>query len=79
MVATRQHDLYALFAFALRENDWGLADSIASWLLDRDRNPDRLEAIIEHASRRPGAPVSLDALGYWATIADELHTVDDFE
>ncbi len=79
MVATRQHDLYALFAFTLRENDWGLADSIASWLLDRDRDPVRLEAIVERASRRPEAPVSLDALGHWAAIAHELHVADEFD
>jgi len=79
MVATKQHDLYALFAFALRENDWGLADAIASWLLDLDRDPVRLEAIVDRASRRPGTPVTLGELEHWATIAGELDQRDEFD
>jgi len=78
MIATKKHDLYALFAFALRENDWGLADAIASWLLDLDRDPVRLEAIVDRASRRPGAPVTLGELEHWATLAGELDQRDEF-
>ena len=78
MVATKKHDLYALFAFALRENDWGLADAIASWLLDLDRDPVRLEAIVDRASRRPGAPATLGGVEHWATIAGELDQRDEF-
>jgi len=45
MLSRYRHDLYALFAFALRENDWALADSIARWLLVHDRY--RLERVAD--------------------------------
>ncbi len=72
MVAQDQHDLYALFAFALRENDWALADLIATHLLSRVRVEQRLEAEVSALAKRAGSPRSLRELQHWATISEAL-------
>ncbi len=72
MARRRQHDLYALFAFALRENDWELANLLASVLLDHEAIERRLQGELATASKGAGAPQDLKTLRHWATIARSI-------
>ncbi len=71
MTGSATRDPVALFAFALRESDWVLADLIASSLADRPAVRGRLlRAVREQAGR--AAPSSLAELSGWAQLSRRL-------
>jgi hypothetical protein len=72
MTRSSLHDPVALFAFALRENDWVLADLIAASLAKRPAARERLLlAVREEASAR-ASPSSLTELNGWARMSRRL-------
>lgn len=72
MAPSSTHDPVALFAFALRENDWVLADLIAASLAHRPVARERLRlAVCEGAGTR-ASPSSLSELGGWARMSRRL-------
>jgi len=68
MKSTRAHDPLALFAFALRERDWVLADLIAEthWRATPARR--EFERVLREAEISP-SPGSLERLHLWAELA----------
>jgi hypothetical protein len=67
MKSTRAHDPLALFAFALRERDWVLADLIAEahWRAAPPRR--EFERVLREVEARP-RPGSLERLHRWAEL-----------
>jgi len=71
MTGSAPRDPVALFAFALRECDWVLADLIAASLVDRPRARERLMAAVREQAGR-AAPSSLAELNGWAQLSRRL-------
>jgi hypothetical protein len=67
-----RHDPIALFAFALRERDWVLAELIARSLSRETGATKRLESTAADASAGGPSPASLRELRGWAAIARAL-------
>ena len=77
MAKAREHDPLALLRFAIRESDWILADLIACLLVLDEGSRERLCAELAEASRRPGAPDSLERLHRLASLSRSLDRVAD--
>ena len=73
MVNTTRHDPITLFAFALRERDWALADLLARRLGTGGRVQRELEA----QAWRPGHPRTVEQLRLFAQLARNLGLGDD--
>lgn len=71
-------DPVALFAFALRESDWVLADLLAASLAHRPAARRRLRRAIREQRGRAG-PSSLAELSGWAQLACRLGIGDGEE
>jgi hypothetical protein len=65
-------DPVAMFAFALRESDWVLADLIASSLAGRPATRSLLQAAAARAARARASPASLSELSGWAELSRAL-------
>lgn len=70
------HDPVTLFAFALRERDWVLADLIAGSLRPEPEAVKRLESMTAEVSASGPSPASLRQLRGWAAIARALGIAD---
>jgi hypothetical protein len=71
MTRSAPRDPVALFAFALRESDWVLADLIATSLAHRPAVRERLLRAIREQAGRAG-PASLVELRGWAQLSRRL-------
>lgn len=69
MNTARKHDPLALFAFALRERDWVLADLLARALGDEPELRNRLEEAVKSSAAQRATPPSLPALRAWAQMS----------
>ncbi len=78
MTRSAHRDPVALFAFALRESDWVLADLIATSLAHRPAARRRLLLAIREQAGRAG-PSSLTELSGWAQLARRLGIGDGWE
>jgi hypothetical protein len=78
MNGSTPRDPVALFAFALRESDWVLADLIATSLAHRPAARQRLSVAIEQQAGHAG-PSSLAELSGWASISRVLGIGDGAE
>jgi hypothetical protein len=66
------HDPVALFAFALRESDWVLADLIATSLVHRPALRRRLTLAAREGAGARASPSSLAELRGWARMSRRL-------
>ncbi len=72
MSRSAPHDPVALFAFALRESDWVLADLIAASIADRPAARDRLLLAVRAGAGARASPSSLAELSSWARLSRRL-------
>lgn len=68
MVRTGAHDPLTLFAFALRERDWVLADLIAATRWRAAPRRAEFERVLRDAAGEP-RPATLERLHRWAELA----------
>ena len=78
MTRRTPRDPVALFAFALRESDWVLADLIATSLAHRPAAQERLLLAVREQAGRAG-PSSLAELSGWAQLSRRLGIGDGEE
>ena len=78
MTGSAHRDPVALFAFALRESDWVLADLIAASLAHRPAARRRLLRAVREQAGRAG-PSSLAELSGWAQLSRRLGIGDGEE
>jgi hypothetical protein len=74
MVRTGPHDPLALFAFALRERDWVLADLIVATRWREAPARDEFERALREAGGDAG-PATLERLHRWAELLRFLERV----
>ncbi len=72
MTRSPPRDPVALFAFALRESDWVLADLIATSLARRPAARKRLLLAVREQAGSGAGPASLGELGAWAQLSRRL-------
>lgn len=72
MTRRTEHDLVALFGFAVREHDWVLADLMAETLRADAPARDGLERTLRKTARNPGAPRTLARVHRWAELTRSL-------
>lgn len=72
MTRSTPRDPVALFAFALRESDWVLADLIATSLAHRPAARERLLLAVRKQAGTHAGPSSLAELSGWAELSRRL-------